>query len=267
MRRFVVVVLAFAAVIYCFAATYLYVFQRSFVFKPTGELASPANKGLPSVASDTVMMNDGTNVTVWRAEPTVQGAPTVLYFHGNSGNISTRSARYREIIDSGYGLYAPTYRGYAGAEGQPSEAALVGDALEHFDRLSKETRDIVIHGESLGTGVATALAAQRDAQALILEAPYTATVDIAAESYPWLPVSLLMKDQFRSRDWIEQVSEPVLIIHGTNDAVIPFEHGQALFDRAGDPKTFLAVEGAGHSDLWKMGLWDQAQTFLNTPKT
>ncbi len=267
LRRFTILVVAYAAVLYCSAVAYMYVFQRSFVFKPAGVLASPAESGLEAVQSEKMGMSDGTSVTVWRAAPNIDGAPTVLYFHGNSGNLSTRAARYRQILESGFGLYAPTYRGYAGSEGQPSETGLISDALEHFDRLSKETTDIVIHGESLGTGVATAVAAQRKPIALILEAPYTATVDVAAEAYPWLPVAFLMKDQFPSRERIGAVSSPVMIIHGTDDTIIPFEHGQALYEKAGEPKTFVAIDGAGHGDLWKRGLWENAQDFLRAQQS
>lgn len=263
LSRFVILAFGALAVLYCSAVAYMYVFQRSFVFKPTGELASPTESGLSVVQSEKATMKDGTIVTVWSSAPPVNGAPTVLYFHGNSGNLSTRADRYRQILESGFGLYAPTYRGYAGSEGEPSEKALISDALEHFDRLREKTPDIVIHGESLGTGVATAVAAARDPSALILEAPYTATVDIAAETYPWLPVSLLMKDQFPSRERIGEVSSPVMIVHGTDDAIIPFEHGKALYEHAHEPKTFVVVDGAGHGDLWKRGLWQNVQKFLH----
>jgi hypothetical protein len=249
--------------LYGAATGYMYVFQRNFVFKPTGTLASPMEKGLENVTVESVPMRDGKRMTVWRAVPGREGAPTVLYFHGNSSNLSGRWKRFKEITDSGMGLYAPTYRGYAGGEGTPSETALIADALEHFDRASENASGIILHGESLGTGVASAVAANRDAKALILEAPYTAAVDIAAAGYPWLPVALLMKDPFLSRERIIDVSEPLLIIHGTDDAVIPFEHGQALYQLANEPKKMATIEGAGHGDLWTKGLWSHVTEFLD----
>ncbi|PVB63231.1 alpha/beta hydrolase [Labrenzia sp. 011] len=238
------------------AAGYMYLNQRSFVFVPSGTLADPAEKGLEEVTVETVAMADGTPVTVWRAEPARDGAPTVLYFHGNSGNVSTRWARFRQILDSGFGLYAPAYRGYAGSGGSPSEAAFISDGLEHFDRLSASRTPIVLHGESLGTGVATAVAAQRpQAELVVLEAPYTALVDLALESYPWLPVNLLMKDPMPSRERIGAVAAPVLIVHGTADGLISVEHGRELFERATDPRQIVILEGAGHGNLWDNGLW------------
>lgn len=246
-----------AAIAYSMAAGYMYLNQRSFVFVPSGELVTPEDKGLQNVSVETVELADGTKTTVWTAEPAEEGLPTVIYFHGNSSNLSGRWQRFKMILDSGYGLYAPTYRGYAGSEGSPSETAIISDALEHFDRAAAAGTPIIIHGESLGTGVATAVAAERpDAGLLVLEAPYTALVDMAFESYPWLPVGLLMKDPMKTRDRIGNVEAPVLIIHGTEDRIIPVAHGERLFEFASDPKELRIVEGAGHGDLWKRGLWD-----------
>ena len=250
------------AVVYGFITGYMYLFQRDFVFHPNGTLSPPRDLGLDGVTAEQVRMQDGTAVTVWQSPPEDPQKPTVLYFHGNGGNLSGRAKRYRQIVDSGFGLYAPTYRGYPGAEGSPSEAALIADGLAHFDQVAAATDTIVLHGESLGTGVAVAVAAQRHAAALVLEAPYTAAADIAAATYPWLPVSLLMKDPFLSRERISDVQEPVFVIHGTNDRTIPFEQGQALFDMAREPKVFRAVEGAGHNSLWTEGLWPATLEFL-----
>lgn len=256
-RRGLLKLLVAAAIAYSMAAGYMYLNQRGFVFVPSGELVTPEDKGLENVSVELVEMADGTKTTVWTAESAREGLPTVIYFHGNSSNLSGRWQRFKMILDSGYGLYAPTYRGYAGSEGSPSEAAIISDALEHFDRAAAGGTPVIVHGESLGTGVATAVAAERpDAGLLVLEAPYTALVDMAFESYPWLPVGLLMKDPMKTRDRIGKVETPVLIIHGTEDAIIPVEHGERLFEFASDPKELLIVDGAGHGDLWKRGLWD-----------
>ncbi|MCL6285316.1 alpha/beta hydrolase [Ruegeria sp. 2012CJ41-6] len=259
-RRILIGVLVAAVAAYLSAMAYMYLFQRSFVFKPGGEVAAPVVAGVPEVSVDTIRMADGTEVIIWTAPPTMEDAPTVLFFHGNSGNLSDRADRFRHILDSGYGLYAPGYRGYPGSGGAPSEVAFVADGLEHFDRLSGGDAAVIVHGQSLGTGVATAVAAQRAGiDLLVLEAPYTATVDMAAEQYPWLPVSFLMKDPFVSRDRIGQVDAPVFIAHGTADEVIPVAHGEALFGFANDPRSLMIVEGADHGNLWSHGLWDEVQ--------
>ena len=265
-KRLIFQSLAALVVVYLAAAGFMYVYQRDFLFRPSGTLTSPQDKGLEGVTAETVTMRDGTRITVWKA-PGLADNPTVLYFHGNGGNLSSRAERYRQIVDSGFGLYAATYRGYAGADGSPTETALIADALEHFDRLESSAGEIVIHGESLGTGVAVAVAARRNARAVVLEAPYTGAVDVAAAVYPWLPVSLLMKDPFVSRERIGDVEEPLLVIHGTRDATIPVEHGKALYEMANEPKELMIVDGAGHSKLWTNGLWPAALEFLERTAT
>lgn len=249
-------VAAYAAVV-----GYLYVFQRSFVFVPGGALATPAEEGLDNVEVVAFTTADGTALTGWYAEPQA-GQPSILYFHGNASNLSARADHFREILASGFGLLAATYRGFPGSGGSPSEDALLSDALELFDWLAERTEAIVLYGESLGTGVAIHVAAERPARALILEAPFTAAVDIARATYPWVPVAFLMHDQFVSRDRIGGVDEPVLIVHGTEDSIVPVEHGRRLFEAARQPKELRVLDGSGHHDLWEAGLWQAALDFL-----
>ena len=173
-----------------------------------------------------------------------------------------RAPRFKQVAESGFGVLAMSYRGYAGSGGSPTETALFSDALETFDWLAARSDSIVLHGESLGTAVATYVAAERPAAALVLEAPFSAALDIAAATYPWLPVSLLMRDPFLSRDHIRRVDEPVIILHGTADRVIPVESGRRLFEAADEPKELVIVDGAGHLDLWKSGLWPIVLDFL-----
>lgn len=206
-------------------------------------------------------MRDGTELAGWRAAPK-PGLPVFLYFHGNAGNLSGRADRFRKVVGAGFGLAVFSYRGFAGSGGAPGEAEIFSDALEIFDWLAGQGAPVILYGESLGTGVATYVAAERQAAALILEAPYTALTAIAAETYPYVPVERLMRDQFRSLDRIVTVTEPLLIVHGTADAVVPFRYGRALFAAANEPKRFVPIEGAVHNNLWDNGLWPAVVQFL-----
>ena len=247
---------------YLAAVGYLVIFQRDFVFRPSGILDATMAEapGLEVVGIDAA---DGTPLVAWyrRAEA---GQPTLLYFHGNAGNLGGRSERFEQVIRSGYGLLAMNYRGYGGAPGAPSEEAFFEDALAAHDWLAERANRIVIYGESLGTGVATYLASERPATALVLEAPFTATVDIAAETYPWIPVRWLMWDQFRSRDRIAAIGMPLLIVQGTEDDVVPPEHGRRLFEIAKEPKEIEVIQGAGHGNLWQNGLWRVVTDFVES---
>ena len=247
---------------YLAAVGYLFVFQSDYVFEPGGTLEEPDAAGLEGVELVEISARDGTRLVGWYI-PARSGMPTVLYFHGNAGSLSRRADHFGQIAETDYGLLAFSYRGYPGSDGSPSEQAFFSDALEIYDWLANRTDDIVVYGESLGTAVATYVAAERPSQALVLEAPFTAALDMAAETYPWAPVSLLMRDPFLSRDHITRVEEPVLIIHGTDDIVVPVEHGRRLFEFAGEPKALEIIEGAGHSNLWDRGLWPKVLTFLD----
>jgi len=258
----IILALALAAFLYLVTVAYLYLVQRHVVFQPGGVLARPTDLGLPGVEVLSLPMADGTMLAAWHV-PAKAGRPTLLYFHGNGGNVSIRAERFRDLIEAGFGLLAPSYRGSPGSGGSPSEAALIADGLALFDWLEARADGIVLYGESLGTGVAVAVAAERDARGLVLEAPYTATLDVAAETYPWVPVALLMKDPFPSRERIGRVEEPVLIVHGEVDPVIPVEHGRRLFSLANEPKRLLIVEGAGHGDLWPRA-WPEILAFLKS---
>ncbi|MES0826010.1 alpha/beta hydrolase [Ruegeria sp. SCP11] len=261
-RGFVLLALV-AVVLYAAIVGYMYAKQDTLLYKPSGELPDPNTVGMADVEVVSLTMSDGVLLTAWSAPPATEGAPTVLFFHGQSGNLGDRADRMREILNSGYGLLAPSYRGFPGSEGEPSEMALISDGVEMFDRLDVEGTDVVLHGQSLGTGIAAAVAEQRpNAQLLVLEAPFTATVDVASERYPLLPVSLLMKDQFATRDVIDEITVPTLIFHGTDDETIPLHHGEALAAMSGGSAKLHVVPEGTHNDLWSHGLWDEVQATL-----
>ncbi len=264
--RLFVTLFALVAVLYLAAVGYMYVNQRNMLFKPMGDLPEPGAIGLADVDVISLPMSDGTELTAWSAPPATEDAPTVLFFHGQGGNLGDRAERLREILNSGYGLLAPSYRGYPGSAGEPSEVAFVSDGLELFDWLNDQGKPVVLHGQSLGTGVAAAVAAQRPAaELLVLEAPFTATVDVAGERYPWLPVKALMKDHFATRDIIADIEVPTLIFHGSADTVVPAHHGQALASLAEDTASLYLIIGGTHDDLWSHGLWQVVQDTLPQP--
>lgn len=263
LKRVLILLILISVVIYAGIVGYMYANQDELLYKPSGELPAPNEVGLADVDVISLPMSDGVVLTAWSAPPATEGAPTVLFFHGQSGNLGDRADRLREILNSGFGLLAPSYRGFPGSGGEPSELALISDGVHMFDRLDSEGAAIVLHGQSLGTGVAAAVAQQRpNAQLLVLEAPFTATVDVAAERYPFLPVSALMKDQFATRDFIGDVTVPTLIFHGTEDETVPVHHGQALAAMSGDTAELHVIPNGTHNDLWSYGLWDEVQQTL-----
>ena len=149
----------------------------------------------------------------------------------------------------GYGLVMPSFRGYGISTGRPSEHNNVNDALLVYETLRQqgvEAKDIIVYGESLGTGVAVQVAALRDLGALVLEAPYTSLKDLVRHRLRLIPAHIFLKDEFNSVAHIKNVTAPLLIVHSLGDDVIPIAFGRWLFEAATGKKEFLRVRGAGH---------------------
>ena len=252
------------AALYVIAAGSLYVFQRRLIYVPYPERVTPAEVGLDGVREVVLEAPDGARLIAWYAAA-APGRPTLLYFHGNAGGLATRADRISRFAGAGYGVFMPAYRGYSGSTGSPSEAAINADARLAYEYLRKggvAERAIVLYGESLGSGVAVRLASERDVGAVILDAPYTSLPDVAKMLYPIMPVRTFMVDRYDSRKHIAAVRAPILILHGTNDTVIPLALGRALFEAAPEPKEMAVFQGAGHSDIYAHGAWPRLEAFL-----
>lgn len=256
---------AVAALVYAIVLGLLYVNQRSLLYFPVAGRAAPDAAGPPIqvVHFDT---SDGETLVGWWL-PAQEGRPTILFFNGNAAGLASQRGRWSRLAEAGVGFLAVAYRGYDGSTGSPTEEGLRQDSLAAHGWLTRRVpaSDVVIHGFSLGTGVATRLATERPARALVLEAPYTAASDVAAEAYPWAPVQWLMKDRFLSRERIAGVDMPVLILHGDADSVIPFRQGRALYARAPAPKLFVRMIGSDHNTLTRDGGYDHILRFLGVP--
>ncbi len=260
---FLVVCLGF----YLLAVLAACTFQRSLMYFPDRREIAPAASG-PAMQVIHLSTADHQTLVAWWLPPTA-GKPTLLYFAGNGDSLIGGSDRYRQIAAEGVGVLAVAYRGYSGSTGHPTEAGLHLDAEAAYAWLAARVppAQIVIHGHSLGTGVAVALAVKHPAGALVLESPYTSATEVAERELPWAPVRLLMFDRFESAKLIGQVHMPVLIVHGDADDVIPFAMGQRLFALANQPKTFVRIAGGGHNDLADHGLYDAIWRFLGLPQT
>ena len=186
--------------------------------------------------------------------PAADFAPVVVFFHGNAEQIAEAEWLADRFHASGIAFAAVEYPGYAGLPGTPSEASLrvaAEAALTHLvGPMSVAPSRIVLIGQSLGTGVAVQLAAAQWGRKLVLISPYTSLPDLGAERLPFLPVRLLMKNHFDSAELAPRVHQPVLIVHGTQDTVVPFEHGQALSTLFEPDARFIGIDGGTHFDLW-----------------
>lgn len=262
---FIKLTLVTFGLLYAVALSGLFVFQRDLQYFPSRRDLEPAALGLAGVTRRALPTPDGETLVLWLALPDGD-RPVILFLHGNAGAIADRADRFAFYQARGYGVAFLSWRGYGGSTGSPSETGLLIDAKAAYDHLRSlgiPDQRIVLIGESLGTGPAVITAAQNPVGALILEAPYSAAVDLARSTYPWLPVGLLMKDQFRSRDHIARVRAPLLILHGAKDRVIPPGFGRRLFDAARDPKTFLSLGPVGHEAIYSPATWALEADFID----
>jgi fermentation-respiration switch protein FrsA (DUF1100 family) len=254
-------------VLYLAGLVGLYVMQRPILYASQPGPRAPV---LPGAQIEPVHLRtaDGETLAGWYMAPQ-PGRPVIIFFDGNGGNDAVVTERWRRVAAEGCGLMTFRYRGYPGSTGRATEAGLHEDARAAYAFVAARVPAdrIVLHGLSLGTGVAVRLAAERPARALILEAPYTSTVDVAEARFPIFPVRLLMLDQFESSRWIGRVHMPVLIVHGDRDGTIPFVFGQRLYALANTPKTFARIPGGGHNTLVRDGFYDHVWAFLGLPPT
>ena len=241
----------------------MYFWQRGLMYFPETRRTPPAAAGFADAEELTLDTADGEKIIAWH-KPAADGKTFIVYFHGNGGSLRLRADRFRKLTADGTGLLGVSYRGYGGSSGWPSEEGFLKDAeaAYAFAAARYPADRIVAFGESLGTAVAIALAAERPIGKLILDAPYTAAVDVAAVIYPFIPVRYLMKDQFRSHERIGRVQVPVLVLHGELDHIIPIVFAERLFALITGPKEFVRFPRGTHVDLDSHGAQEAIRRFL-----
>ena len=229
-----------------------YEMQSIYPFDATRVAPAEAGEGrLREVTFDTA---DGEVLILWVGTPN-GAAATILYLPGNAGNLATRAQRFSHFLDLGYGVVALGYRGSSGSSGRPNEAALSSDALQVFDAVQSLTGTadgaVILYGESLGTALATKIAIQRDARGVVLEAPFTSIPDLAKIQYPGIDLSGILTQFWDTAAIIGDMDEPLLILHGTDDRLVPLAQGQTIFALAGSRQKWMeALPGVGHQGLW-----------------
>src|SRR5688572_1400501 len=249
----VIVTLAIVAVMaYGALVALMWLLQERFIFYPQAgrnATATPAAHGVPYDDVE-IATRDGQTLHAWWI-PANRPRGTVMLLHGNAGNISHRidyAVMFRRL---GYSTLLVDYRGYGRSTGTPTEPGTYIDADAAWNWLTTNRRvaepDIVLFGESLGGGVASWLAARHQVRALILASTFTSAVDLGSELYPFVPVRLVSRIRYDTLRRLGDVRAPVLVIHSPDDDIIPFTHGQRLFDAAPEPKAMLEIAG-GHNE-------------------
>ncbi len=228
----------------------LYIFQPKFVYFPQAHIdQTPDMAGLvyEDIYFDT---EDGVRLNGWYI-PAPDAKKTLLFFHGNGGNISHRLQSLKIFHDMGLSVFIIDYRGYGNSQGDAGEQGTYKDAEAAWKYLSQTRgiadKDIIVFGRSMGGAVATWLASQYTPGLLILESTFTSIADMGQHYYPYLPAKFLARIKYSSIDRIAEIHCPVLISHSETDEIVPYDLGKALFDKAPSPKVFMQLTG-GHND-------------------
>jgi len=255
----------------CISAYFAYWFfmQRNLIYFPD---RSKLDESLAKASGFTPIQlktEDGLTLQAWY-RPAKGQFWTLVYCHGNAGNIVGRVPLVEPYLELGYGVLLLEYRGYADNPGSPTQTGLMLDGVAALTYLQKEgvpLKQVALMGESLGTGVVVHLAARYPVGAVILQSAYTSLVDLGLYHYPFLPVRWFLTDRYDSASEITKIHAPILFLHGAYDAIVPIEMGHRLYELAPQPKQFVTQRGRGHNDLSSSDLVEEVTEFLKNSIT
>ena len=240
------------AAIYAVMVLLAWMFQDRLIYHPSSDIyQTPTDQGMES---DEVWLDtkDGEQIHGWFVHAE-QPVGTLLFFHGNAGNIADRVPSIEQFHSLEMNVFIIDYRGYGQSSGTPSEQGLYSDARAAWNYLTEERDipffEIVVFGRSLGGAIAAMLADEYRPAALILESSFTSLMDMGADVYPWLPVRWLLREEYNTIERVERLELPTLVAHSPSDEVVPYRQGEQLFNAANQPKEWLEMQG-GHGGGW-----------------
>ena len=237
MNYFTIIILTFL-LIYFFILFTTYFFQRNLLYHPN-ENNYFGDPLLVSVEKVKIKTHDNIELLSWYHNKNISDYKTILFLHGNAGSLENRIHKINHFKDININFLLVAWRGFNGNKGKPTERGLYEDARSAVKWLNSKgisENNIIIYGESLGTGVATEIAQNKNFAGIILESPFTSMVDTGKTKYPYLPVKFLLKDKYESDKKIKNIKSPILIMHGKVDNIVPFYMGKKMYDLANQPK-------------------------------
>ena len=216
----------------------LYIFQRDLLYHPV-ENNYYGDKLTVNIEKVNITTDDNIDLLAWYHKKDIKKYKTILYFHGNAGSLENRIHKINYFKDMNINFILLAWRGFSGNKGKPTEQGLYQDARSAVKWLINQgvtEENIIIYGESLGTGVATEIAQNKNFAGIILESPFTSMIAAAKSKYPIFPIRLLLKDKYESDKKIKNIKSPILVMHGEIDKIVPFWMGEKMFQLANEPK-------------------------------
>ena len=224
--------------VYTLILVILYLYQRNLLYHPNENNYSDDNISV-AIKKVRITTSDNVELVGWYHEKNLKDYKTLIFFHGNAGSLDNRIYKINHFQNMNINFLIIAWRGFSGNSGKPSEQALYKDgksAIKWLNQKGVKNKDIILYGESLGTGVAVHLSQNDNFAGVILESPFTSMVDAAKNAYPYFPISILLKDRYENDKKIKNIKSPILIMHGEKDKIVPFWMGKKLYKLANEPK-------------------------------
>ena len=235
-RNFFLEIIIGIIVIYSSLLVILFIFQRNLMYHPQ-ENNYFGDKLEVEIEKVNITTIDNINLLGWFHKKDLNKFKTIVYFHGNAGTLDNRIHKLNHFKDMDVNFLIIAWRGFSGNQGSPSEKGLYIDGQSAVNWVLKQgviEEDIILYGESLGTGIATELAQYKNFAGVILETPFTSMINAAKEFYPYIPVNLLLKDKYENFKKIKNINSPILIMHGEKDTIVPFSMGEKMYQLANE---------------------------------
>ena len=248
--------------IYFIILTAIYFAQRSLMYYPSENNFLDENKLNHKIKE--IKIPSDNELTSWYFKKN-ENFKTLLFFHGNAGSLENRIYKLNDLSRLNLNYLIVAYRGFSGNEGIPTELGIYKDAraAKYWLNLNNiSDQNIILYGESLGTAVAIDLAKDHKFAGVILESPFTSMIKLSRKYYPWAPTGLLLKDKFETDKKIKKVFSPILILHGREDKIVPFEMGQELFKKANNPKYNYFIDNDDHMMDFNEELINSIRSFI-----
>ena len=229
----------------------VFFFQRNLLYHPSVDNYIKGQDVTEPTEIEKVKITTRDNIDLlgWFYNRDIQKFKTILFFHGNAGSLKNRTYKLNHFKDLKVNFLIFAWRGFNGNKGKPSEIGLYKDAESAIRWLKTKginEKDIILYGESLGTGVAVEIAQNKNYAGIILESPFTSMVNMGKKYYPFFPVRFLLKDKFESYKKLNNISVPILIMHGKVDKIVPYDMGKKMYELANEPKFFYSQEYGDH---------------------
>ena len=250
--------------VYLLVLLFIYFTQRNLLYHP-GDNNYLDDKIQFSYKEVFIEVDQDIKLKSWLIEKDLKKYKTLVFFHGNAGNLFNRVHKLNELHKLDINILIISWRGFSGNSGKPTEKNLYQDAQKSIEWLNSkgiESKKIILYGESLGTGVAVELAQENIFNSIILESPFTSMAKTAKIYYPYLPVNLLLKDKYDSINKIHKITKPILIMHGVKDDLVPYIMSVELFNKANEPKYSFFPKDDNHMMDFNDELLDKIRLFI-----